>query len=413
MKKLRLFLVSLAVLSVACQPQQPANPSASNPSSPASAGRIMTITSETNDPKLPKILVPGLELKVFAGSGKAGYKDGPKLEAEFDGFSFLTADTNFELYINDANNECIRKISTTGLVSTIAGSGKELKDYSQLLTRKGDPLKIDFHLIKKLAFIEPGVLFISDAYSIFQLSLKQNNVTEVLEYHKSDFESYTPNTIPIHLQEGVGCLVPYRESLLLCQNQEIKRLSFKDDRYQIETFTDIRPGNLSNIIGNPSGLFRDGPVKEAIFKQIGDLAFDRENNIYIADIGNHRIRKLDIKSQMVTTISGKANLSGTTSINPDLLGGYKDGPSTEALFDGPYDLEILENDILLVADGNKALRAISEDWVYTLISNISSGPFLKQGSRLYLTDSNTQTIYTLDLSNLTPEKLRTMRKAHQ
>jgi hypothetical protein len=64
------------------------------------------------------------EFTLFAGTpGKAGYKDGLWLEAEFNAIYQSVVDGDGSLIVADANNHCIRRISPDGLVTTLIGKG--------------------------------------------------------------------------------------------------------------------------------------------------------------------------------------------------------------------------------------------------------------------------------------------------
>ena len=109
-----LTTVGLLMLS-GCQ-SGVANPQVTPPSVPSSTSkpptqpaRILTITSDTQQPDLPQILIPGLELKVFAGKGKAGYQDGKALESAFDTPLGMAKDEKGNIYVADRKNYRIRK----------------------------------------------------------------------------------------------------------------------------------------------------------------------------------------------------------------------------------------------------------------------------------------------------------------
>ncbi len=77
--------------------------------------------------------------------------------------------------------------------------------------------------------------------------------------------------------------------------------------------------------GGSDGFSGDGgPATEALLKQPHSLAFDAEENLYIADIGNHRIRKVDVKSGKIETIGGtgerKLPKDGATASGSPILG---------------------------------------------------------------------------------------------
>jgi len=85
-------------------------------------------------------------------------------------------------------------------------------------------------------------------------------------------------------------------------------------------------GNCAkNVVSK--NCFKDGPALKAEFNQPHGLAFDKKNNIlYISDYLNHRIRKLDLNNNAVSTIAGTGEA------------GFRDGKALEARFDRPYGL---------------------------------------------------------------------------
>lgn len=74
---------------------------------------------------------------------------------------------------------------------------------------------------------------------------------------------------------------------------------------------DKATGKISTIAGTGKAGFSGdgGPATAATFRQPHSLALDAADNIYIADIGNHRIRRVDAQTGIVTTIVGNGEKS--------------------------------------------------------------------------------------------------------
>lgn len=410
MKKSRyLSILSLAALSAACLPQQmPANPSTSNQASQASAGWVMTITSETNDPKLPKILVPGLELKVFAGSGKVGYKDGPALEAEFRSIGDMAQDAQGNLYISDYEDFRIRKIDSNGMVSTLAGTGKQVAN-----GKTGDLLKTEFYGPGLIVFKAPLSLLSQDSSGRLlllnlsnqqsQLFIKETEINPNPPY-QSNFQE-TSRELPLAFFGEIYGLTIYNNALFLGVNTEIWRLTETQGLYRFERYAGNSAVNpVGGSIDDARRNFKDGPPDDSKFNYVTSMVFDKVGNMYVSDAGNHRIRKVEADTRNVSTLTGYGIPDPRTTIAQDFLGGYQDGSLEEARFNGPSTL-ILDNDHLLIYDsGNQALRIIAQNQVNTLIKNCKCGGLIKNGRTLYVADQKNLQIYTLDLSQL--EKLK-------
>jgi sugar lactone lactonase YvrE len=106
-------------------------------------------------------------------------------------------------------------------------------------------------------------------------------------------------------------------------------------------------GVVSTVAGNGTAGYVDGPATSAQFDGPIGVAVDPNGVLYIADTYNDRIRRIGIDGQ-VTTVAGAGRP------------GYVDGDSTNALFDTPCALVIGTDGTLIVADtGNDKLRKIS------------------------------------------------------
>lgn len=107
-------------------------------------------------------------------------------------------------------------------------------------------------------------------------------------------------------------------------------------------------GKLITIAGGNEG-FADGSGAQASFNTPSGLAIDHSGNIYVADTGNNRIRKVTPQG-VVTTVAG----TGTA--------GYLDGAAESAQFDGPIGVAVDAAGNIYVADTyNDRIRKITAD----------------------------------------------------
>src|SRR6185437_5909379 len=123
------------------------------------------------------------------------------------------------------------------------------------------------------------------------------------------------------------------------------------------TIRKITPGgSVTTLVGTPGKHFgyRDGPAATALFNSPAALTVDTAGNIFVADAGNYRIRKITTDG-MVTTFAGSGLHEGV------------DGVGTAASFDGPNDIHCDLNGNLYVADVT-GIRKITPDGVVTTIA---------------------------------------------
>ncbi len=119
-------------------------------------------------------------------------------------------------------------------------------------------------------------------------------------------------------------------------------------------------GTVSTVAGHGEG-FVDGLGRAASFNTPSGLAIDRAGNIYVADTGNNAIRKIDREGK-VTTVAG------------DGQAGMRDGPGSQARFNGPLGLDVDQHGNLYVADTyNDRVRRIAPDGTVTTLAGGFAG----------------------------------------
>jgi DNA-binding beta-propeller fold protein YncE len=119
-------------------------------------------------------------------------------------------------------------------------------------------------------------------------------------------------------------------------------------------------GVVTTLAGGNEG-FADGAGPAASFNTPSGIALDTKGNLYVADTGNNRIRKVTPEGQ-VSTVAG------------DGTAGYVDGPAPHARFNGPIGVAVDTKDNVFIADSyNDRIRVISPDGQ---VRTVSGGPTL-------------------------------------
>jgi len=163
---------------------------------------------------------------------------------------------------------------------------------------------------------------------------------------------------------------------------------------------DIASGLVSTLTGSAgvSGS-TDGTGTAALFRAPGGITTDG-TNLYVADTGNNTIRKIDIASGLVSTLTGSAGVSGST-----------DGTGAAATFNLPFGI-ITDGTNLYVADtGNSVIRkvVISTGSVTTMtVTDETTGtaatfhtPYgiATDGTSLFVADTGNNTIRKIDIAS--------------
>ena len=132
---------------------------------------------------------------------------------------------------------------------------------------------------------------------------------------------------------------------------------------------DIERNMISTVAGtgNPGFSGDGGPAAAAALSSPYGLAFDDDDNLYIADSGNHRIRKIDTATGTIITVAG----SGSPGFEGD------DGSSLDAAFHAPHGVDVDDDGNIFIADTlNNRIRRVNEsDGVVTTIAGTGiAGP---------------------------------------
>jgi len=243
--------------------------------------------SEFSNNDIRKITPAGI-VSTFAGTGLNGATNGPGSSASFDAPYQIAADASGNLYVADGNNMMVRKITKAGVVSLFAGTGASTSNDGSLSTATFDnPLG--------LASDALGNLYITDRGDSRVRKIDKNGQASTLGV----FDGGAP---PSNFPEG----------LWFAASDAAGNLYFADDN-QVKEIT--KAGVVNTIAGTSTAGSSNGRGASAAFNWLVGVAVDTLGNVYLGDAGNNMIRKID-PSGLVTTIAGTGGHGSNNAVGP-------------------------------------------------------------------------------------------------
>jgi uncharacterized protein (TIGR03437 family) len=228
--------------------------------------------ADVNNKRIRKISRDGI-VSTVAGDGTTAFKDATGVAAEFYTPIGIARDAAGNLYIADANNRRIRKIAPDGAVTTLAGDGTtNFKD--------GTGTAAEFKFPTGVAVDAAGNVYVADAYDNRVRKISPAGVVTTLagDGH-SGFTDAAGTLAEFDSPGGVAVDASGNVYVADIYNQAIRRIS--------------PAGVVRTLAGGGTIGFKDGKAGVAEFNEPTGVAVDASGNIYVADNGNHRIRKLE------------------------------------------------------------------------------------------------------------------------
>lgn len=247
---------------------------------------------------------------VVAGSGIAGFADGTGTAAQFNQPYCITMDASGNLFVGDRINNAIRKITPAGVVTTLAGNGTAgNQNGTGSAARFAEPLGITIdgagnlyvadYLNNQIRKVTPSgvvttVTAVSQVFGIVSdntgnLYFTEYSVNKVSKYSSSGVYSVIAGDGTPGTTDGTGSAARFSFPAGITMDAS-------GNLYVSETFNNrlrkiTSAGVVSTIAGSNAG-YADGSGSAALFDSPIALAGDFSNNLlYIADFGNHKIRK--------------------------------------------------------------------------------------------------------------------------
>jgi sugar lactone lactonase YvrE len=227
------------------------------------------IVADTSNNRIRKLSADGSKVSTIAGSGVAGFKDGPPGEAQFDGPIDVAVDEHGNIFVADAYTDSIRKVSTDGIVTTIAGGGSP--GYSD-----GQAASALFDTPSGVAVDKEGNVFVADTGNHAVRKIKPSG--EVSTIAGTAVESDTPRG-EVRLNHPVDICITHDGFLFVSDEGSGKVVRITPE------------GGRERYSGGVPG-FSDGDEYHARFNGPTGIAIDRQGVLYVADSQNYKIRQV-------------------------------------------------------------------------------------------------------------------------
>lgn len=329
----------------------------------------------------------------IAGSGAVGELNGPASSASFRQPAGLAILADGSVLVADSGNHLIRKIST-GTVSTYAGFTvyRDSKGFPAGMLLDGPLNQSMFHQPQGLAVDQNGTLYVADAANHAIRKITPQGVVTIAGDGVQGDRNGTGKEARFHSPSDVAVAEDGTLYVADTLNHAIRKIA-PDGRVTALNSLSDRTVELANGYLESAGDFRDGKLSEAKFNEPSGIVLDAKGNLYVSDTGNQRIRYIDLQNETVTTVAGGGETYAKDALYAE--GSYADGEAATAKFQFPKGLAVTTDGGLLIADSmNHAIRYLHQGKVTTLGSSFSMPVAVKVDAlgKIWVADASAQTI---------------------
>ncbi|MEU1776976.1 RICIN domain-containing protein [Streptomyces sp. NPDC012842] len=294
--------------------------------------------SDYSNHRVRKITTDG-KISTVAGTGAAGYggDGGPAAAAQLNCPREVTVDPAGSVYVAEGANHRIRKITADGKISTVAGTG--------VAGSGGDNGRAASAQLNKpfgVAVDSTGALYIAEfgGHRVRRVAA-DGKITTFAGTGVAGFGGDGGTAGSAQLNAPYAVVVDRDDAVYIADsgNHRVRRVA--------------SDGKISTVAGTSAAGFSgdDGPATAAKLNKPYGIVVDTTGTLYISEYGNHRVRRVASDGK-ISTVAG----TGAAAFAGD------DGPATAAKLNSPFGLAVDCVDTLYIADHqNHRIRKIASE----------------------------------------------------
>jgi uncharacterized protein (TIGR03437 family) len=339
--------------------------------------------ADTGNNRIRKVSASGV-ITTVAGSGPFAYgggsfsgDGGPAIAASLNNPSGVAVDVSGNLFIADTGNNRIRKVSASGIITTVAGDGSFC-----ILNSPGDggPATAASVCPSGVAVDAFGNIFIADTTNNRIRKVPASGIiTTVAGGGSSSFSGDGGLATSASLSAPTGVAVDASGNLFIADsdNNRIRKVSAGG------IITTVAGSGSVDVFSGSSGSFSHsggfagdgGTATSALLSTPMGVAVDASGNFFIADSDNNRIRKVSAGG-IITTVAGSGNFGlVNTGLGFTSTGSFSGdgGPATSATLANPFGVAVNASGNLFIADDfNYRIREVQTVNAVAAIQNAAS-----------------------------------------